>query len=177
MIRQASEWCCWGLQGPTVCLSTVQWSMVRKGLVCEFFCFVFFPFFFLLNGRSCTILKSRWKYFCEGATPTRVQAHFSTTVHTSQLKEWREWWRTNKGNLRPPSLSLSPSPSTRLWSSSAPSAGRKRHFNRPLVAVPPLNWFNCVLIYIFRHWFLCWGWHGSNPQRLAVMVWWMEQSQ
>lgn len=30
---------------------------------------------------------------------------------------------------------------------------------------------------MFHHWFLCWGWCGCNPQWLAVMVWWMEQSQ
>lgn len=73
------------------------------------------------------------------------------------FKEWGEWWRTNKGNITPPS-SLPP---PRLRSSSAPSAGGKHHFSGPLVA------FHSIGLIVFL--FICFTIDFSVEADVAVI--------
>lgn len=99
MIRQACEWCCWGLRGPTVRLSFVQWSMVRNRPV-----FSARDVLELFSSSDENNLRG-WGHYAALALPTHVQAYcvLHSRTHTVVEGEGQNVeGGTNKGNSRPP---------------------------------------------------------------------------
>lgn len=150
MIRQAYEWCCWGPKSPTAHLSSMQWSMVRNRP-----CFCVWRMF-------SNYLQVQMKIIWESEVtiePKHCQCTYKNISLQSRLhfKEWGEWWRTNKGNITPPSSLPPPT----LRSSSAPSAGGKHHFSGPLVA------FHSIGLIVFL--FICFTIDFSVEADVAVI--------
>lgn len=99
MIRQACEWCCWGLRGPTVRLSFVQWSMVRNRPV-----FSARDVLELFSSSDENNLRG-WGHYAALALPTHVQAYcvLHSRTHTVVEGEGQNVeGGTNKENSRPP---------------------------------------------------------------------------
>lgn len=85
MIRQASEWCCWGLCGANCAfeyLNSVQWSMVRNRLVFLFlFLFHFVPFLNYFHIQMNIVFEVR-SLSSRCTASKRTHAGLSSHTHT-----------------------------------------------------------------------------------------------